>query len=239
MNYYDCTIQISAPTIETLNAIIESPYLTEASFVEYSHKEGQCYRFDGYWPPVLNSNQTSFMLHTYSRGLYDLSFFDDILQQYPEITIDILVFSMRARWAHYRLSAKKIYLVFDKEDFVNDVLNNRPLYYNSGIFELSDYKFAYDFMFPEHRTWTQLLLDRDEDGHEYRDEDKNKKYGEIIPFPDELVPNRFKEVWHQEPETFKKEVTTLIEIWQRLEAKEAKYKPPKTPLDDLDDDMPF
>lgn len=222
MNNYSFNIKIKAP-VNTLQDIINSRCLAEESIIKYcSDNEPSCWLHDC-WPPIIDQEESIISLSLYSRGFFPLEFFNQIQEHYPNSSTSIKVYSMGAQWYHYILSEEGAYEVYDVEDFRNEVIDTRNLM-TDGFF--LDYEIAYQFMLPETRSWRKR----------FGADNSTKEFGDIIPFPEDLVPGKFKAAWNEDRESFKKLICALVESWHSLE----KLSEPESTSQFVDDDeCPF
>ena len=199
MNYYDTYATITAPAGTQIQDIIKDPLFSEAEFEKYrKEKDIRCY--PELWQGPVVKDTHSAKLAIYSRGEISLSFFRRILEVYPSITIDIIVRSMGSQWYHFIISYNGVYEVFDEEDFRTMIEDNMDLS------SPDDYELAYYYMVPDYYKWTKRL---DDEKHE-------KVMGDLILFPEDLVPNCWEVAWKRDPKAFKKEIKTIVEANKRL-----------------------
>ena len=227
MNYFSSKIIITAPT-DTLKTIKQSRYLSEESLRKYCNDNNSSFCLCDIWPLEFNSDKTTLTTNIRSRGLLNLTFFTELLVEYPTIIIDIKVSSMGAHWSHFVLTSDESYEIYDEDDFRNEVEDF--IAFSDIEKNLLKFEIAHRYMVPEFYTWSQRL---DVD-------DAEKELGVIIPFPDDLVPDGFKAAWSKDPDAFKKAITTLADSWKQLEelcAPETFVEPSQ--IRPTDKDVPF
>ena len=226
MNNYSSDIIIKAP-VNTLQDIINSRCIAEESVIKYcEEKDSSCIIRD-YWPPIIDPIESELTFMLYSRGMIPLTLFDQIVRLYPNSTIDVKVSSMGTHWYHYTFTEKGAYKVYNEEDLRNDIIDTQNLLAGE---DMLDYEIAYRFMLSETCSWCKRL---DVD-------DAIKEFVDVIPFPEDLVPERFKTAWNNDKDSFRKYIRTLMESWyslKKLSEPESISQSSTTFVDD--DECPF
>lgn len=136
-----------------------------------------------------------------------------LLKNNPLATINIRNEYLDGYGEHYSLSAEGTYQVYDEEDMERDLMVYSELLYESPQYFTSDEEFDRDISI----AYNYLIQDMRKGVKPMDVEDATWIWGDVIPVPEQWIPERFKNALKRDPIEFKKAIKMIYETFKRLQ----------------------